>query len=423
MNNATILRFVQHFLCVALFLAPSTSAFADTINPGDLVVGNILAPGGPSNILVVDPATGSQRVLSSAVSFPTGVAFGPSGRLFITDVNARAIVQLNPDTGAVTTVSSGGNLVSPLGLAIGSNGDFFVLNGGNAFGAPTAVVRVNPQTGAQSVVSSGALLTDPTRLTLEANGDILVTNGRFTGSSGVLRIDPVTGAQSVVTSGGNFFAPTGITVDGNGNILVTELLFASGLVRVDPATGAQTIVSSRGLLIGSGGIAVAPSGDLLVVVQGGGPETAGVVRVDPVTGAQSAVSTGGNFAIPVDLAIAPVPTHCEPAITHASVNDPVLWPPNHEMVEEKVSYNVAGDCDPAPRCVLAVASNEPVDGVGGGDTAPDWTVLDATHVLLRAERAAGGGGRIYTITITCTDLSGATASAAVTVTVPHDLGQ
>ena len=41
-----------------------------------------------------------------------------------------------------------------------------------------------------------------------------------------------------------------------------------------------------------------------------------------------------------------------------------------------------------------------------GNTAPDWEIVDSHHVRLRAERSGRGNGRVYTITITCTDGSG-----------------
>ena len=50
----------------------------------------------------------------------------------------------------------------------------------------------------------------------------------------------------------------------------------------------------------------------------------------------------------------------------------------------------------------------------------DAVVVDAHHVLLLAERAGNGSGRIYTITITSTDASGNSAESTVTVTVPHN---
>ena len=51
-------------------------------------------------------------------------------------------------------------------------------------------------------------------------------------------------------------------------------------------------------------------------------------------------------------------------------------------------------------------------------TSPDWQIVDAHHVNLRAERSGTGTGRIYTITITCTDGGGHTTTKTVVVTVP-----
>jgi hypothetical protein len=54
-----------------------------------------------------------------------------------------------------------------------------------------------------------------------------------------------------------------------------------------------------------------------------------------------------------------------------------------------VNYTVNDNCG-MPACVLSVTSNEPINGTGDGDTAPDWEIVDAHHVRLRAERAGTG---------------------------------
>lgn len=108
-----------------------------------------------------------------------------------------------------------------------------------------------------------------------------------------------------------------------------------------------------------------------------------------------------------------------PVITDVSVDRPVLGPPNHKMVPVTVNYDVANHNCPLV-CTLSVASNEALNGSGDGNTSPDWQVLDAHHVLLRAERAGNGTGRIYTITITCTNSGGASSTQSVIVSVPHD---
>jgi len=108
-----------------------------------------------------------------------------------------------------------------------------------------------------------------------------------------------------------------------------------------------------------------------------------------------------------------------PTITAVSTNPSQLGPPNHRMVNVTVDYSVSDNCGAAATS-LSVASNEPVDGTGDGDTSPDWVVVDAHHVQLRAERAGGGTGRVYTITIRATDNAGNSSTQTVTVLVPHD---
>jgi hypothetical protein len=111
-------------------------------------------------------------------------------------------------------------------------------------------------------------------------------------------------------------------------------------------------------------------------------------------------------------------------ITDVSVDQPVLWPPNHKLVNVTVNYTVTDNCPLPPNsCTLSVTSNEPINGTADGNTSPDWIILDAHHVQLRAERAGKGNGRIYMITITCIDSAGNSSSRSVTVSVPHDRGR
>jgi hypothetical protein len=112
-----------------------------------------------------------------------------------------------------------------------------------------------------------------------------------------------------------------------------------------------------------------------------------------------------------------------PAVGNVTASPEVLWPPNHKMVPATLTVSVSDICDAAPICrIIALTSNEPVEGLGDGDTAPDWEITGDLTVNLRAERSGKGGGRIYTIMVQCTDASGNGSTKAVTVTVPHDQG-
>lgn len=106
-----------------------------------------------------------------------------------------------------------------------------------------------------------------------------------------------------------------------------------------------------------------------------------------------------------------------------SVSPTQLWPPNHKMVKVASGVSSSDACDSSLSFGVTVTSNEAVNGIGDGDTAPDWNVVsngNGTYdVFVRAERSGTGTGRIYTITATSVDGSGNTATSAATVTVPH----
>ena len=85
-----------------------------------------------------------------------------------------------------------------------------------------------------------------------------------------------------------------------------------------------------------------------------------------------------------------------------------------------VGYTTSDNCG-TPAVTLSVASSEPLNGLGDGDTAPDWEVIDAHRVRLRADRAATGAGRTYTIAITATDSVGNRSMQTVLVRVPRSV--
>jgi hypothetical protein len=99
-----------------------------------------------------------------------------------------------------------------------------------------------------------------------------------------------------------------------------------------------------------------------------------------------------------------------------------FWPPNHKMVP----VSITGITDPENNAVtisiLSVTQDEPLNGLGDGDTAPDAVIQGGT-VLLRAERAGGGNGRVYRVTFLADEGQGGTCSGEVTVCVPHSRGR
>ncbi|MDL1979497.1 MAG: PKD domain-containing protein [Deltaproteobacteria bacterium] len=107
-----------------------------------------------------------------------------------------------------------------------------------------------------------------------------------------------------------------------------------------------------------------------------------------------------------------------PACDLAQASIDRLWPPNHKLVTVEIVGVTDPDNDQVTITVDSVTQDEPVDGSGEGDTSPD-AVIQGDKVLLRAERAGEGNGRVYQVTFTADDGSG-TCTGTVTVCVPHD---
>jgi hypothetical protein len=115
-----------------------------------------------------------------------------------------------------------------------------------------------------------------------------------------------------------------------------------------------------------------------------------------------------------------------PTISNISADPAYLWPPNHKMVTVTINYDVADNCSDQAHITkqLSIVSNEPINGLGDGDTEPiDYEVVgtEAHTVRLRAERAGNGDGRIYTIYITATDDCGNSTTDSAKVYVVHNI--
>lgn len=107
-----------------------------------------------------------------------------------------------------------------------------------------------------------------------------------------------------------------------------------------------------------------------------------------------------------------------PVCTAAAASPGSLWPPNHSLQPIAITGVGDPDNDDITLAITGVTQDEPVNGLGDGDTSPD-AVVDGSRVMVRAERAGNGNGRVYTVHFTATDAAGASCSGAVRVTVPH----
>jgi len=260
------------------------------------------------------------------------------------------------------------------------------------------------------------------------NGQPVVTGGGFT----AIAIDP-RGRFAYATSSasGNLNA---YSIDSDGNLTFLGSTLVTGgpyPVAVDP-TGRFLYTAALGIRETQLAYSfdIRPTG---LPIQLGSPAAAGPmpaqITVDPTGhfaymvdfGIFGRLSNVGSFSIGADgsltslgfmfvgnqahsIAIDPCPSaagpYTPPSIAGISANPSTVWPPDGKLAQTLIRYHVSPQCGSAPACTLSVT---------GGAGA---TVIDANHVQLPAERSI-----VYTVTATCKDNLGATASASVMVPV------
>jgi len=96
-----------------------------------------------------------------------------------------------------------------------------------------------------------------------------------------------------------------------------------------------------------------------------------------------------------------------------------LWPPNHRLVPVSIRGVTGPDDATTTLQITGVRQDEPVNGLGDGDTSPD-AVIQTDRVLLRAGRSGTGNGRVYHVYFRAADGQGGSCQGEVTVGVPHD---
>ena len=107
-----------------------------------------------------------------------------------------------------------------------------------------------------------------------------------------------------------------------------------------------------------------------------------------------------------------------PVCTAAQAVPSMLWPANGQFVRIWIIGVGDPDSDPVSISISGVTQDEPTTGLVTGDTGPDAMVFGSSADL-RAQRDAGGNGRVYRVQFGANDGNGGTCTGAVTVGVPN----
>jgi len=116
-------------------------------------------------------------------------------------------------------------------------------------------------------------------------------------------------------------------------------------------------------------------------------------------------------------------SHDSSVCKNAKPSDKSLWPPNHKLATVSIQGVTDSDNDPVTITIMGITQDEPVNGLGDGDTAPDGFGVGTGQAQIRQERSGTGNGRVYALQFRVSDDKGGSCTGKVTVGVPHNQGR
>lgn len=233
----------------------------------------VISTGAVSTLAGSTGVSGHRDGTGQAAQFnrPQGIAYDGTGNLYVSEANGHTVRKVVIASGEVTTLAgapgSSGSLdgkgsearfSSPLGLAVGKDGELFVADYGNdvlrklipTTGVVTLYAGSHPRNGAVDGIGADARFDRPADLVSDGAGNLFVAD---TGNHTIRKIVVATGAVTTLagTAGqkgtvdgmgaaARFWELNGMTSDQDGNLYVSD---GHGLRRVRVDTGEVTTLA------------------------------------------------------------------------------------------------------------------------------------------------------------------------------------
>jgi sugar lactone lactonase YvrE len=272
----------------SLYVADSNNWAIRRVTPTSVTRGTVTTIAGNGTRGSADGIGASARF-----GFPTGLAFGPDGRLYIADQRGFSIRRMTMSTAEVTTLAGSppapSSLASlTLGAAADAAGNVYVTDGNAvrrvaANGSITTIAGAVDVLGSADGTGAAARFRGPAGIVIEPSGNLLVADA---GNSTIRRVTlggVVTTVAGVAGSGGfangtgstaRFAQPWGLAIDGAGNVYVADpgnhrirMMTSAGVVTTFAGSGKEGAADGTALAASFNyprGVAVDAAGDVYV---------------------------------------------------------------------------------------------------------------------------------------------------------------
>ncbi len=248
------------------------------VKPDDLIVSGLGdAPGMGlmvDTLTVVDPVSGRQSLLGvgGGLFLPTGIVFDPDGSIVVVGAEG-TMVRVDPQTGEQTVIAwEPVDAAHAIGLVRQADGSYAA-----SVRVLEAVIEIDPNNGAVSTIGTATQYFNANGLAADPNGTLYATApggiDKLFRKSGSMML-PLTGTTPALTQS------RGIAIQGNTAYIADSMSGQQRIVSVDLSTEVVTDITADGVFNEPRGVAIERDGSLVV----GDWFGSDVVRVNPDSG-------------------------------------------------------------------------------------------------------------------------------------------
>ena len=223
---------LRPFFGLILALAPLHTAPAAELLYVPLVLDGVVLTYDISSLNAVGIKNSERTFISSDIIGPNGIAFDPSGNVYVSNGPSNSISKFDSTGNFLSTIGSSVTLADPAGLAVDSQGNLYAANFGVSAGVSSTIAKFDPAGVFVGAISN--TVNRPFGVLVDAADNLYVGNW-FTNN--ISKFDSSGTFQTTLGDSNNIDGPMGLVKDSGGNLFVANLNspIGSNVAKFDPA--------------------------------------------------------------------------------------------------------------------------------------------------------------------------------------------
>jgi sugar lactone lactonase YvrE len=254
-------KYCHRFFGLILALAPLHTAPAAELLYVPLVLDNLVLTYDISGLNAVEVKSSEQTFISSNILGPNGIAFDPSGNVYVSNGASNSISKFGSTGNFLSTIGSSVTLADPAGLAVDSQGNLYAANFGISAGVSSTIAKFDSAGTFVGAISNN--VNRPFGVLVDAADNLYVGNW-FTNN--ISKFDSSGTFQTTLGDSNNIDGPMGLGKDSGDNLFVVNLNapLGSNVTKFDPAGLFAGYIGESANLTNPAALAIDSAGNLYV---------------------------------------------------------------------------------------------------------------------------------------------------------------